>query len=101
MRLTFSRAIPAIAATSLWLSFWRMRMRPCPTSWPNASARSSNARATRPLSGRKLLGEGGESAAADEGQLGIAQGGNRGRAREPVDGGQLADDAARPDDGEN
>ena len=54
MRLTFSRAMPAMAATSLWLTFWRIRMRPWPTSWPNARARSSNARATRPFSGRKL-----------------------------------------------
>ena len=54
MRLTFSRAMPAIAATSLWLTFWRIRMRPWPTGWPNASDRSSSARATRPLSGRKL-----------------------------------------------
>src|SRR5690242_13297898 len=37
-RLTFSRAIPAIAARSLWETFCRITIRPCPTSWPNASA---------------------------------------------------------------
>ncbi len=47
------------------------------------------------------LGEGLEGRAADEGQLRIADRGHRGRARQAVDGRKLADDAARPDDGEN
>src|ERR1700731_4430017 len=46
--------MPAMAARSLWLTFCRMKMRPFPTSLPNASARLRSARATRPFSERKL-----------------------------------------------
>jgi len=46
--LTFSRQMPAMAATSLWLTFGRTAPGLADVR-PKASARSSSARATRPL----------------------------------------------------
>jgi hypothetical protein len=122
IRLTFSRAMPASAPRSLCVSFWRTRMRPPPTSCPNASARLSSARATRRLEreeaccrqyavgvaqpkcqqGRHVLvelrvglAEGLEGGTADEAQFGIAQRADGSRPSRPVDHRQLSDQRAR------
>src|SRR6266568_6322528 len=110
--------MPAMAARSLWETFCRMRMRPCPRSWPNASARFNSARATRPFTERKFVANSAslvaqplreqsrhlavefrrrlrtclECGAADEAELRVAQRSDRSRARPPVDHGELADD---------